>query len=404
MKQTVSTIATLTALAACGGTPSARVPIRPGIDVLLRDSIHLVADRRVGLLTNQTGIDAQGVSDLTRLIDAGVQVTAIFSPEHGYRGVLDQEKIADTTESMTGVEIFSLYGETRSPTAEMLALVDVLVMDLQDIGGRPYTYISTVLHAAEAAARYDVPVLVLDRPNPIGGDLRQGPVRDSMWGHDFIGMLQIPQRHGMTLGELALFGNDQLALGADLSVIPATGWTRDLWFDETGLPWVRPSPNMPTLESATHYPGLVLYEATSLSVGRGTDSAFRVIGAPWLDVEAVIADVADLAGGELTAVIISPVDPSDRKFGGVRIPAIEFTVADREVYDPVVAAVHVLAAIHRRHGDALEVNVRRMAQLLGTEAVWSAIVTHSDLTVVVRGWGDDVASFRDRATPYLLYH
>lgn len=394
---------TLATLAACTSGSSQSEGVRPGIDVLLRDSIHLVANRRVGLLTNQTGIDYTGVSDLMRLLDAGVQVTAIFSPEHGYRGQLDQEVVADSTETLTGIQIFSLYGETRSPTQAMLEAIDVLVVDLQDIGGRPYTYISSGLHAAEAAALHDIPVLLLDRPNPIGGLLVQGPVRDSATQHDFIGMLALPQRHGMTLGEMMLWGNAALGLNAHITVVPVTGWRRAMWFDETGLPWVRPSPNMPNLESATHYPGVVLFEATNLSVGRGTELAFRVVGAPWLDPTRVLATLAVLPGARAAATQISPTDPPDGKYAGVSIPAIELTVTGRSLYDPVVTAVRLLEAIHRVHGDSVVVNARRMAQLLGTGAVWDRIVTNGDVEALVTDWEQTRRSLQASVTPYRLY-
>ena len=397
-------LAALAAVGACFSGPSqTEVMVRPGIDVLLSDSIHLVANRRVGLLTNQTGVDAEGVPDLTRLLDAGVQVTAIFSPEHGYRGLLDEEIVADTTEELSRIQIFSLYGETRSPTKDMLEAVDLLVVDLQDIGGRPYTYISTGLRAAAAAAQHDVPVVVLDRPNPIGGALVQGPVRDSSAQHASIGMLEIPQRHGMTLGEMMLWGNAELGLHADITVVPASGWVRAHWFDETGLPWVRPSPNMPNLESATHYPGLVLFEATNLSVGRGTDLAFSVIGAPWLNAEEVIAGGVAQPGVDLTATTVTPIDPPDGKFGGVTIPAIEFIVTDRATYDPVVTAVELLATIYRVHREVLEAKPSRLAQLIGTAAAWDAIATEGDLAALASQWDVELHAFRERVVGYLLY-
>ena len=236
---------------ACAQTAGEAPRVRPGIEVLLEDSVHLVRGRRVGVLTNQTGVDRFGVSDVRRLLDADVEVTAILSPEHGYRGGLDQEEIAHGVDSTTGIPVFSLYGANRRPTAAMLSRFDVLLIDLQDIGGRPYTYISTALEALRESVTHGLPVVVLDRPNPIGGTLVQGPVLDTAY-RSFVGMLPVPQRHGLTLGELVQLGNDRLEIGADLTVVPAEGWTRDTWFDATGLPWVRPSPNMPDLESATH--------------------------------------------------------------------------------------------------------------------------------------------------------
>ncbi len=376
--------------------------MRPGIEVLLEDSSHLIADRRVGLLTNQTGIDRSGTSDVQRLLDAGAQVTAVFAPEHGYRGALDQELIAHGHDSAAGLAVFSLYGEVRAPTPEMLQDVDVLLVDLQDIGGRPYTYILTPLRVTRSAAAEDVAVLVLDRPNPIGGTAVQGPILDTAFTSD-VGMLPVAQRHGMTLGELARFGNEWLDIGADLTVIPADGWVRGLWFDQAGLPWVRPSPNMPDLESASHYPGLVLFEATNLSVGRGTPVAFQVIGAPWLDPLAVIARVGELEGVLLADTVIRPEAPPDGKYPDVTLPALRLLVTDRETYDPVTAAVALLEAIARLHGDVLEVRQRRLAQLIGTDRVWEAIREGASVEQIVVAWREPLERFREEREVYLLY-
>jgi uncharacterized protein YbbC (DUF1343 family) len=376
--------------------------VRPGIEVLLEDSSHLLADRRVGLLTNQTGIDRSGTSDVRRLLDAGAQVTAIFSPEHGYRGVLDEELIAHGHDSAAGLAVFSLYGEVRAPTPEMLQHVDVLLVDLQDIGGRPYTYILTALRVMRSAAAENVAVLVLDRPNPIGGVQVQGPILDTAFASD-VGMLPVAQRHGMTLGELARLGNDWLEIGADLTVVPADGWVRGLWFDQAGLPWVRPSPSMPDLESASHYPGLVLFEATNLSVGRGTPVAFQVIGAPWLDPLGVIARVGALEGVLLADTVIRPEAPPDGKYPDVTLPAVRLLVTDRATYDPVTAAVALLEAIARLHGDALEVRERRLAQLIGTDRVWQAIRAGVSLEQIVLAWREPLERFREERERYLLY-
>jgi uncharacterized protein YbbC (DUF1343 family) len=216
-------------------------------------------------------------------------------------------------------------------------------------------------------------------------------------------MLEIPQRHGMTFGEMMLWGNAELGLDADITVVPVSGWTRAQWFDESGLPWVRPSPNMPNLESATHYPGTVLFEATTLSVGRGTGLAFRVLGAPWLDPSRVVSELGVVSGARVAEIQILPVDPPDRKYGGVTIPAVELTVTERASYDPVATAVDLLAAIHRVHGDSLTVNTRRLAQLLGSASVWETIVTNGDLQGLMRGWDAELLAFRERVMGYLVY-
>ena len=387
---------------ACAQTAGEAPRVRPGIEVLLEDSAHLVRGRRVGVLTNQTGIDRFGVSDVRRLLDADVEVTAILSPEHGYRGGLDQEEIGHGVDAATGIPVFSLYGADRRPTAAMLSRFDVLLIDLQDIGGRPYTYISTALEALRELVAHGLPVVVLDRPNPIGGTLVQGPVLDTVY-RSFVGMLPVPQRHGLTLGELVQLGNDRLEIGADLTVVPAEGWTRDRWFDATGLPWVRPSPNMPDLESATHYPGLVLFEATNLSVGRGTARAFQVVGAPWLDARLVVRRLGPQAGVLIRDTMIQPVQPPDGKYGGRSIPAILLTAADRNVYDPVATAVRLLAVIRGLHTDSLTVDESRLARLVGTASVGNALREGGDITRLLAGWRRESARFERERRRYLLY-
>jgi uncharacterized protein YbbC (DUF1343 family) len=391
----------ISCLTACtAAQPHAEV--RPGIVVLLEDSSHLLEGRRVGLLTNHTGIDAEGRGDLERLLDAGAQVTAIFSPEHGYRGVLDLPDIGHGIDSATGLPVFSLYGATREPSPEMLSSIDLLLVDLQDIGARPYTYASTMLLAMQACATAGVQVLVLDRPNPIGGELVQGPVLD-LAHRSFVGMLAVPMRHGLTMGELARLGLRRLELATDLQVIPVSGWAREEWFDQTGLPWVRPSPSMPNLESASHYPGTVIFEATNLSVGRGTSVAFQVIGAPWLDAAGIAAEVGDRPGVAMTDTSVVPVAPPDGKFADTAIRAVKLRVTDRRTYDPVALAVTLLAVIHRRHPQELEVSADRLARLLGTADVWTELQTGASAAQIVSEWEEASAGFRVDRRPSLLY-
>jgi uncharacterized protein YbbC (DUF1343 family) len=389
-------------VAACAPRADGAPVVRPGIDVLLTDSVHLVEGRRVGLLTNQTGIDRAGVADVERLLGAGIALIAIFSPEHGYRGALDEENIGQGVDSATGIPIYSLYGDVRAPTAEMLAGIDLLLVDLQDVGARPYTYVSTALVAMESARAHGVAVTVLDRPNPIGGELVQGPILDSALS-SFVGMLPVPMRHGMTLGELALFGNRVLGIDADLTVIPADGWERGAWFDRTGLPWVRPSPSMPDLESATHYPGTVIFEATNLSVGRGTPVAFQVVGAPWLDAGAVIAQMGSPDGVLLADTVIVPHAPPDRKYDGVPVPGVRLLVRDRSAYDPVALAVALLRAVYLVHPDSLKVTSGRLAQLLGNGEVWEDIVAGSSSVSIVASWEEPLDAFRTARRGSLLY-
>ena len=393
----------LVCLVTCNDRASQGQTVRPGIEVLLADSIHLVAAKRVGLLTNQTGVDRSGVSDVDRLLEAGVELTALFSPEHGFRGVLDQPIIGHATDSATGLPIFSLYGEQRAPTGEMLELIDVLVVDLQDIGARTYTYISTTLLALRAAATVGVPAVVLDRPNPIGGQQVQGPVRDQGFSSE-VGMLTVPLRHGMTIGELAQFGNDVLDLGADLTVVPAHGWQRELWYDATGLPWVRPSLNMPDLESATHYPGLVLFEGTNLSVGRGTPIAFQVIGAPWLEPGDVVAALGEEPGVELSDTVVAPHAPSDGKYPDIALPALRLRVIDRASYDPTRLAVRLLGAISQLHPDSFNIrNARYFDNRAGSAQIRDWLGSDPPRDEIWRLWEPDLSEFRRARQPCLIY-
>ena len=388
-------------LSACTG-PSGGVQVQPGIEVLLADSLELLAGKRVGVLTNQTGIDHEGTGDIKVLLQAGVQVTAIFSPEHGFTGTLDREGIAHGTDSTTGIPIYSLYGDTRAPTPGMLETLDLLLIDLFDIGTRTYTYASTALLAIEAASDAGIPVLVLDRPNPLGGIQVQGPVlADTL--ESFIGMLAVPTRHGLTLGELALIGRDARGLRGTVHVIRARGWRREMWFDATGLPWVRPSPNMPDLESATHYPGLVVFESTNLSVGRGTPIAFQVIGAPWLDPGRVLGLVGAQPGVSLSDTVFTPEAPSDGKYAGLELRGIRLRVVDRGAYDPVRTGLRLLWAIHRVQGDMLEVKRPGLDRRIGTQDVFDAIVAGRDFQAIYRPVLAAARRFRERREPFLLY-
>lgn len=391
-----------TALAVGCATQAPEAGVRPGIEVLLSDSAHLVRDKGVGLLTNQTGIDRRRVDDLDLLVSAGVNVTAVYSPEHGYRGVLDTDNIGHGVDSATGKTIWSLYGSVRAPTPEMLDGVDVILVDLHDIGARPYTYISTALLTMRAARDQGIQVVVLDRPNPIGGLVVQGPVLDTVHA-SFVGMLPLSLRHGMTLGELARLGNEVLGIGAELTVVPAAGWRRGTWFDATGLPWVRPSPSMPSLESATHYPGTVLFEGTNLSVGRGTPLAFQVIGAPWLDAARVIEAVGPIEGVRATDTTMTPNAPPDGKYGAVSLAAIRLRVTDRTIYDPTTTAVRLLAAVRAAHPDSFAFRVTHFDRLAGGPGLRQRLESGSPASAIVASWEPELREFLGLRQRYLLY-
>src|SRR2546430_3871177 len=327
-----------------GCSSGTRVPslvaaqVRPGIEVLLSDSAHLIAGKRLGLLTNNTGVDHLGRRDVDLLRTThGARLTVLFSPEHGFLGREDRMGLHDSRDSVTGLPIYSLYGGSRTTAYAALDSTDVVLIDLQDIGARYYTYPATLAQLMRAAAHARKRVIVLDRPDPVRGDAVQGNVRAHAGDPDsaFVGFLPIAMRHGMTLGELARMTNDVLGIGADLVVIPVAGWSRSMFYDQTNIPWVKPSPNMPDLESAFHYPGTCLFEGTNVSVGRGTGTAFQVIGAPWLDPDSVLArlDSAAVVGVALQAALFTPVAPTDGKDGGVILPGLRLPVTDRTHYD-----------------------------------------------------------------------
>src|SRR5437773_5962411 len=336
-------------------TPSPpAIQVRPGIEVLLADSTHLIAGKRLGLLSNHTGVDHLRRRDVDLLRTThDARLTVLFSPEHGFRGTEDRMGLPDSRDSATGLPIYSLYGGSRSAAAAALDSVDVLLIDLQDIGARYYTYIATVVQLMRTASRTGTHVIILDRPDPVGGALVQGNVRARMGDPDsaFSGFMPVAMRYGMTLGELARLANDVMAIGADLVVVPAAGWSRGMFYDQTGLPWVKPSPNMPDLESALSYPGTCLFEGTNVSVGRGTPIAFQVIGAPWLDPAAAIERmrVSPVVGVEVTATEFTPIAPTDGKYPGVPLKGLRLRVLDREHYDPTRLAVALLAALRAAH-------------------------------------------------------
>jgi uncharacterized protein YbbC (DUF1343 family) len=404
----------LLGLAGCARGGVEGPAVRPGNEMLMADSSHLVVGRRVGLITNHTGLARDQTHTVDLLRSQGVEIVALFAPEHGIRGgvaepaaggVGDQDVwIESGVDEITGLPIRSLYGETLKPTPDMLSDIGVLLFDIQDIGARYYTYVSTMALAMQAAAENGIPFVVLDRPNPIGGALVQGNVLEPEHA-SFVGLYPVPMRHGMTAGELALMFNDHFGIGAELHVVPAAGWRRDVWFDQTGLPWVSPSPNMPSLESATHYPGTCLFEGTNLSVGRGTPLAFQQIGAPWLD-GAALADRLNaygLAGVRFEAVSFTPDGPQDRKYDGEAVNGVRFTATDRTVYDPTLAGVAALIEARRLAAERWEWRVAHFDRLAGTTRLRERIEAGDGLAEVTGGWTDQLAAFDRIRARYLLY-
>lgn len=395
--------------AACGGAAApevvpARTAARPGLEVLLGDSAGLIAGKRVGLITNQSGVDAAGVSGVERLRAAGVQLVALFSPEHGFRGTADPgEAVASTTDSATGLPIYSLYGRNRVPSDSVVRSLDVLLVDLQDAGARYYTYLATTVDVMRAAQRAGRRVVVLDRPNPIGGAV-EGNVLDTAYRTD-VGLLAIPMRHGMTLGELARLARSDLGLTADLRVVPVARWLRSEAFDQTLLPFVAPSPNLRTLEALFHYPGTCLFEGTALSVGRGTPNAFEQIGAPWLDTAAVLHRMreARLPGVTFSGVTFTPTRPGDGKYADTALAGVRLHVTDRRRYDPTITAVYLLAAIQAVHPDKIGFLVRGFDRLAGNAELRTALLAGESPHRIVERWKEGRERFLERRKPFLIY-
>jgi uncharacterized protein YbbC (DUF1343 family) len=399
----------------------AEARVRPGITVLLKDSIQLIRGKRIGLLTNQTGVDENGDSDIDllrdrRSRDIGVSLVQLFSPEHGLRGTEDRENIASGIDEKSGLPVFSLYGQqTMAPPDSILRRLDALVFDLQDIGARTWTYVGAMVYAMRASARVQKPIIVLDRPNPISGYLIEGPVLDSSLanpedpapGHpgQAFALWPIPLRHGMTIGELALYYNDVLKIHADLHVVPIQGWRRDVWFDLTGLPWVKPSPNMPSLQSAMLYPGLVAFESTNLSVGRGTPEAFQRVGAPWLNAAATVAILRDreIPGVRFYVESFTPVGPTDGKYPGQTIPGIKILVINRSAVQSVRVGANMLWAISKTAGSRLTIDNRGFDLRFGSPRVREALLRGEDPDALVDREYRLAYAFRDRTRQYLLY-
>jgi uncharacterized protein YbbC (DUF1343 family) len=395
--------------------------VRPGITVLLRDSIHLIRGKRIGLLTNQTGIDEKGNSDIDllrekRARDAGVRLVQLFSPEHGLRGTEDRENVASETDPKSGLPVYSLYGQqTVAPPDSMLRALDALVFDLQDIGTRTWTYVGAMIYAMRASARVGKPIIVLDRPNPVTGYIIEGPVLDSSLANpedpapgrpgQAYALWPMPLRHGMTMGELALYFNDVLKIRADLHVVPVQGWRRDVWFDLTGLPWVKPSPNMPSLQSAMLYPGLVAFEATNLSVGRGTPEAFQRVGAPWLNAAATVAILKDreIPGVRFFVEPFTPQNPTDQKYGGQAIPGIKIMVINRSNLQAARVGAALLWAINKTAGTKLTIQPRAFDLRFGSPPVREALLRGVDPDVLIDREYKAAYAFRESTRQYLIY-
>ena len=372
---------------------------RSGLDMLAERNFQPLEGKRVGLITNQTGVDRLGRRNVDLMRSAGITIAALFSPEHGFAGREDQPEVHDATDAATGIRIFSLYGATPRPTPEMLHGVDALVFDIQDIGARFYTYETTLAYAMEAAAHAGIPFYVLDRPNPITGTHVEGPLLDAA-NTSFVGYMPgLPVRHGMTIGELARFMNGEKKIGAPLTVIPVEDWRRGDWFDSTNLPWINPSPNMRSLNAALLYPGLALLEAAkNFSVGRGTDAPFEQVGADFLGGREL---AAWLNSRQIPGVRAYPTSftPSESNFRGVRIEGVRFQVTNRELFDSTRLGLELAAALERFYPGKIDFSVCK--NLIGSDDVIRQLAAGEDART--QSFSDAVAGFVQLREKYLLY-
>ena len=407
-----SRIATVAAAALSGGTsanlpyqsnqsnrPNPPQPVLAGIDVLARDGFAKLKGKRVGLITNHTGVARDGKSTIDLLHTApGVQLVALFAPEHGIRGVLDADVPAERDQK-TGLTIHSLYGDTRRPTDAMLAGIDTLVIDLQDIGSRFYTYPATTGYVLEEAARRKIAVMVLDRPNPVNGWQIEGP-NQSEPIREFIAYFPMPVRHGLTLGELARVFNAEKKINADLTVIPVENWRRDYWYDETGLAWINPSPNMRNLNQAALYPGIGAIEYSNVSVGRGTDQPFEQFGAPWIDGSRL---AAALNARKLLGIRFYPVafTPTTSKYARQACQGVFMVITNRATLQPVRVGLEIAGALFTLFGEQYQLENTDL--LLGSRDSLERVKRGEDPAVVAARWSADEARWRQMRAKYLLY-
>jgi uncharacterized protein YbbC (DUF1343 family) len=410
-------------------TPSNPPQVKLGVDVLFAKHLDLVRGKRVGLITNPTGV----TSNLTSIVEVfrerpDLTLAALYGPEHGVRGNAQAgEYVTFYFDERFELPVFSLYGPSRKPPSDMLTnidayvraidtqgegkrmkaevvpAIDVMVFDLQDVGARVYTYIATMARAMDACAEAAIPFVVLDRPNPITGVAMEGPILEAPGYSSFIGLYPIPLRHGMTVGELAqLFNERFLTNKVQLTVVPMENWRRAQWFDETGLPWVIPSPNLPTLASAIVYPGQVLLEGTNLSEGRGTTRPFEFFGAPWIDGYELARALNAL---QLPGVTFREVwfTPTFSKFRGERCGGCQVHVTDRAAYQPVATALAELQVIRSLYGDRLELNDRYFDKLMGNSSVREALQRGDSVQRIVAGFEAGLKAFSEQRAPFLLY-
>jgi len=402
---------------------------KPGVDVFLDERVDLVKGQRVGLITNQTGVSSSSESTAELFKNhPGIELAALFGPEHGVRGDAQAgEYVPFYIDKKLNLPVFSLYGQSKKkdpdfllkidetmrtfdtedsekyPAGEMLQNIDVLVFDIQDVGTRIYTFLATMAYSMLSAAKKKISFVVLDRPNPINGVIMEGPLLEYPEYSSFVGLYPVPIRHGMTLGELAgLFNENYLEYKVDLSVVPMRGWTRKMWFDETNLTWINPSPNMPTLTTATVYPGQVFLEGTNISEGRGTSNPFELFGAPWIDGGGLSKKLNRLG---ISGILFKDVEftPAFSKYKGELCSGCQIHVVNREKYSPLKTSLHIIKTVMDLCPDAFEFHSDYFDKTMGTAKVREALKTGTALVQIIETFKKDIDDFREIREPYLLY-
>lgn len=403
--------------------------VKPGVEVFLTSHLDLVKGKKVGLITNPTGVDRNLCSTAALLAqNPAVELVALYGPEHGIRGNAQAgEYVPYYFDDKFNIPVFSLYGQSfkpdpgmfkdidtymrsfdtteagKIPEGAMIQDVDVLVFDIQDVGTRVYTYIATMAYAMQACAESGIEFIVLDRPNPINGIDLEGPILEYPEFSSFVGLYPVPLRHGMTAGELALMFNEEFfEKKAELTVIPMKGWKRSMWFDETRLPWILPSPNVPTLETAMVYPGQVLFEGTNASEGRGTTRPFELLGAPWIDGNELARRLRSLG---LNGVGFREAwfRPSFSKFDGERCGGVQVHVTDREVFRPLATALHIIKTIRDLYPGQFSFHPDYFDRIIGNSRVREAIEKGASVEEILAGFEDGLRKFAAERKPYLLY-
>jgi uncharacterized protein YbbC (DUF1343 family) len=391
-------------LAACGRRAGPPAPgVRTGLDVLAAGGFAALRGRRVGVIANPTSV-ARDLRPLAELVAAapGVTLVAIFGPEHGASGASTAgAHVGDATDERTGVPVYSLYGQARRPTPDMLRGVDLLLFDMQEVGARPYTYLSTLVESLGAAAEAGIDFWVLDRPAPLFADAVEGPVLEPAF-ESFVGPHAIPLRHGLTIGEFARLANAERNLGARLRVVPLEGYRRDLAFADAGLLWIAPSPNLPTLDAAFAYAGMVLLEGTNLSEGRGTTRPFQIAGAPWLDGVALAGELAAAGLGGATFRPLRFV-PWDSKHEGVECGGVEVHIMERRTYRSVATAVALIAGARKLHPGEFAFRPETFDRLAGTASLREAIERGEAVSAITASWEPALKEYLERRKSFLLY-